>query len=368
MKKLCYVISDVDSSHQLEALIKFTDQKKFNLSIIFLAEREPSLYLKLKSGGYSATYYKCRGKKDLPSITWKLYKYFGQEPPDIVHTHLFNASITALAAAKLKGVKQRIHTRHHSIEHHKYHPHAVYYDKVVNFLSTHIVAITGMVKDILVEREQVKPEKITVIQHGFDWKDFTNTSNSSIDLKSKYNLNEHYPVIGIISRHIEWKGIQYTISAFQKLLKIYPNAKLVLANAGGSYRPVIEGLLKNLDSSKYVLIDFEKQVFELYKTFNMFVHVPIGAEYEAFGQVYVESLAMRVPSIFTLSGVANDFIENEKNAIVVPYCDSDAIYQAMKRLLGDEKLGENLLQNGYESVIKMFHIEKMIKELEGVYL
>jgi glycosyltransferase involved in cell wall biosynthesis len=368
MKKLCYVISDVDSSHQLEALIKFTDSNKFNLSLIFLAENEPTLYRKLKSEGFDAKYFKCAGKKDLPLIFWQLVKYFGQVQPDIVHTHLFNASIAGLAAAKFTGVKQRIHTRHHSVEHHKYHPHAVYYDKIVNFLSTHIVAITGMVKDVLVEKENVNPKKITVVRHGFDWKDFENHAASSIDLKLKYGLNDHYPVIGLISRHIEWKGIQYTIPAFRKLLEKYPNAKLVLANAGGSYRPKIEELLKDLDSSNYVLIDFEKQVFELYKTFDFFVHVPIGAEYEAFGQIYVESLAMRIPSIFTLSGVASDFIENEVNALVVPYCDSDAIYQAMMRLLDDNELCKKLAQNGYESVKKMFHIEKMIQELENVYL
>lgn len=368
MKKLCYIISDVDSSHQLEAVVKFTDRKKFDLSLFFLAEKEPTMYRNLKAAGFQAEYLKCAGKKDFPRLLRYFVKRFGQEKPDIVHTHLFSGSIIGLAAAKLRGVEKRIHTRHHSIEHHKYHPHAVYYDKIVNALSTHIAAITGMVRDVLVKREKVAPEKITVIHHGFDWRDFENALASASNLKEKYDLKENFPVIGVISRHIEWKGIQYTIPAFQKLLEKYPNAKLVMANAGGIYRPKLEELLKNTDGSKYLFIDFEKQVFELYKSFDFFVHTPIGAEYEAFGQVYVESLAMRVPSVFTLSGVASDFIENEFNALTVPYHDSDAIYRALTRLIEDKDLSEKLAQNGYESVEKMFHIEKMIGDLEKIYL
>jgi glycosyltransferase involved in cell wall biosynthesis len=38
------------------------------------------------------------------------------------------------------------------------------------------------------------------------------------------------------------------------------------------------------------------------------------------------------------------------------------------RLLDDNELCKKLAQNGYESVKKMFHIEKMIQELENVYL
>jgi glycosyltransferase involved in cell wall biosynthesis len=260
-----------------------------------------------------------------------------------------------------------VNTRHHSVESHLYHPHAVYYDKYVNALSTRIVAITDLVADVLIKQENVDPAKVRVIRHGFDLKQFEEALARNGDLKEKYGLTSDYPVIGVISRHIHWKGVQYIIPAFQELLKKYANAKLVLANAAGSYQPELLKLLEPIDNSRYVLIPFEQNVLDLYKSFDVFVHVPIGKDYEAFGQTYIEALAMKVPSVFTLSGVANDFIRDGYNAAVVPYENSDAIVRAVNSILSSDEYRASLNQNGYDSVRSEFHVDRMLNELDTIY-
>lgn len=367
MKKLVYIYSDVDSSHLIEATARFVDKEKYEMSHIFLGRETPTLYHKFKSEGYAVEFLECVSKKDLPKVTAHLTKLFRRTKPDIVHANLFNATAAGLVAARLANVKQRVHTRHHSIEAHKYNPHAVYYDKFFNWLSTDIIAITDMVARILIEQESVNPAKVHTVRHGFDWQLFDRALESDVDLKTKYELDGFYPIVGVISRLIHWKGIQYTIPAFQKLLEDFPNAKLVLANASGAYRAELEKLLAELPANSYKLIEFEKDVFSLYKTFDVFIHAPIGAEYEAFGQVYVEPLVMRVPAVFTLSGVAADFIRAEENALVVPFCDSEAIYQAVKRILTNENLRRKIIENGEKSARETFHAKRMVDGLERVY-
>ena len=46
-----------------------------------------------------------------PTIFVKLVKFFKEERPDVVHTHIY-ASKYALPAAVLAGVKRRVHTVH----------------------------------------------------------------------------------------------------------------------------------------------------------------------------------------------------------------------------------------------------------------
>jgi hypothetical protein len=46
---------------------------------------------------------------DLNSL-WRLYKFFKKEKPDIVHSHTPKAGLLAMLAAKISGVKIRIHT------------------------------------------------------------------------------------------------------------------------------------------------------------------------------------------------------------------------------------------------------------------
>jgi len=366
--KVCYVYSDVDYSQLIEVIEHFLDKEKYEISFIFLGQKLPLLYKIFESRGCQVFFVEYHNRKDLAFSVGKLCRIFSKLKPDIVHTHLFNASLAGLVAAKISGIKRRIHTRHHSTECHNYYPHAVYYDKFISFLSAKIVAISQNVRDILVEREQVNPEKIEIVWHGFDFDKFKADDAETAEVEKLYNLSESYPVIGVVSRFVHLKGVQYIIPAFAGLVEIYPQAKLVLANASGSYSVEINKLLREqLDESQYVLTPFENRIAELYKNFDIFVHVPIDRETEAFGLTYVEALAMEVPSVFTLSGVANDFIEDKVNALVVPHNDSEAIFGAMRLLLEDADLRQKIVEKGRADVYELFQGQKMAAKLDSLY-
>jgi glycosyltransferase involved in cell wall biosynthesis len=366
-QKLCYVISDVDTSLLIDGNVRHLDQDRYDLTVVFLAPQEPGLFKALLRDGYNVRFIKCSGKIDLPRVTYELYRLFRSTKPEIIHTHLFHAAMSGLTAGMFAGVRSRVNTRHHSIEAHLYHPHAVWYDRYLNKISTHIVAITDRVARILIDTEGVPSSKITVVHHGFDLTRFDAALREPADLRLKYGLEKNAPVVGVISRFIHWKGIQFISPAFERLLSEFPNAKLVLSNATGGYGTEIRRLLSRLPETSFCLIPFEEDVLSLYKSFDLFVHVPIGPDYEAFGQVYVEALAMQRPSIFTLSGIANDFITDGHNAIVVPYEDTDAIHKAMVKLVSDPGLARQLAIAGHSSIKDKFGVEKMVNGLEKVY-
>jgi glycosyltransferase involved in cell wall biosynthesis len=254
-------------------------------------------------------------------------KLFFKLKPDVVHVHLIDACLTTMPVAFLMGVKKRIYTRHHSTYHFDYFPHAVKYDKLINSLSTNIIAISKNVENVLVNKENVNSNKVQIIHHGFELNKFVETNSANISiLKSKYNPNNKTPVIGVISRFTEWKGVQYIIPAFKKILNDYPDAFIVLANAHGDMEAELFQQLSQLNSDQYCTIKFEKDLYSLYQLFDVFVHVPIDEHSEAFGQTYVEALAAGVPSVFTLSGIASEFVIDRRNAVVVDYKNADAIY------------------------------------------
>lgn len=287
---------------------------------------------------------------------------------DFIHCHLFEASLIGLMPAKWLGVKKRIYTRHHSDFHHSYFPHAVKYDLLINKLSTHIIAVSNNIKNILVTMEGVTEKKITTIPHGIPVKIMNQTINQSeVEAKKqKYNLTLNDPIIGVVSRFTEWKGIQFIIPAFEKLLTEFPNAKLVLANAVGEYETQLQILLKKIPEQSYQQIKFESNVIPLFKSFTVFVHAPTSPFYEAFGQVYIESLCFEVPMVCTLSGIASDFIVNEKNAMVVKYKNSEEIYSAVKKLILNKDLREKIVQQGKMDV-KEFNFEIKFKKTIELY-
>ena len=198
---------------------------------------------------------------------------------------------------------------------------------------------------------------------------FSESNNYVIEkLKSKYNPTNKRPVIGVISRFTELKGIQYTILAFSKLLNQYPDALLLLFNASGDYEKEINKLLSKLPKETYLKVVFENEITSIYHLFDVFIHVPINDTIEAFGQTYIESMASGIPIIATKSGIGNEILINNDNSIVVPYKNSEAIYKAIVLLINDSALKNKITNNAKNTVAQKFEIHVMIEKLESIYL
>jgi glycosyltransferase involved in cell wall biosynthesis len=365
--KVCYIVSNIHKSLAFEWIASGLD-KRFQLEFILLNPSSSPLEEFLKNLGVPIKRITYRGKKDFISACFKTVSYLSSSRPKIVHAHLLDAQLVGLGAARLVGIRSRIYTRHTSNFHHVYHPKGVLLDRLSNRLATQIISISQATDITLFQLEQVPKSKVKKIPHGFDLKVFSDVPFERINLlKKKWNIGEGRPVVGVIARQIEWKGVQFIIPAFAKLMNEYPNAQLVLANATGPYHQNILELLKYIPRDRVVLIPFEEDIAALYPTFDLYVHVPTDPLSEAFGQTYVESLAAGVPSVFTLSGVAAEFIEADKNAVVVNYKNEDSIYHALTRLLNDDNLRKNIVVNGRRDVFSRFQMKDMIYALEKLY-
>lgn len=241
------------------------------------------------------------------------------------------------------------------------------YDRMINFVATDIIATSEIVKKSLLF-EKVPESKIYVVNHGFKLEQFENVSPQRVQyLRDKYNVNSKL-VIGVIARWTEWKGVQYIIPAFKRFLTDHPHALLILSNSKGEYEFKIRQLLNEIPENSYRIIQFEEDFIALYKLFDIFIHVPINDHAEAFGQVYIESLASGIPSIFTKSGVANEFINHEENALLANYRNSQAIYESMNRILADPILSTKIKDQGLSAVRHRFQFREMMDKLDTLYM
>jgi glycosyltransferase involved in cell wall biosynthesis len=368
-QKLVYVVSSINQASTFEWTAASRIRDDFDLSFVLLNPGPSRIEEALAKLGVPVLRLEYRGKRDLPRATRALVRHFRALKPDIVHAHLMDASLAALTAARLAGVKRRIHTRHHSNLHHAHYPHAVYYDRFVNRLSTEIVATCENVERVLRDLDQVPPGKVRLIHFGFDLSPFERVSVQRVaDLRAKYGLAGKRPVVGVIARYMEYKGLQDVIPAFERLLGSHPGACLFLANTSGrEYAREVRALLARLPEGSYREVPFETDFAALYQLFDVFVHAPIDEISEAFGQVYVEALAARRPSVFTLSGIASEFVVHEKNALVVRHRDADGVRGAIERLLSDAGLGQRLAAQGAQDVGRKFPLGSMIDKLGRLY-
>lgn len=365
-KRIFYIASHIHKSLAFEWIaVRLKNQCDLTFVLLNPAESELENFLKKNDVRVIRFTY---SKKKLPFVFLRLLWLLIKDRPAIVHTHLFDATLIGLTAAWITRIKKRIYTRHNSTYHHLYHPKAVKYDRWTNFLATEIISISQATDTVLIQQEKVNPSKVVKIPHGFDFNDFNVPSFELVQrVQAKWNIPSVAPRIGIVARHIEWKGIQYIIPAFKEFLKSNPEACLILANATGPYNTVILELLKDVPSKNKILIPFEEDISALYRLMDVYVHAPIDSTCEAFGQTYIEALASGIPSVFSLSGIAKEFIEHKKNAWVVDFKDVAGIRGGMQKLWEDKELSSRLIENGRQTVISRFEISTMITRLMQVY-
>lgn len=368
--RITYIISNVDKVLAFEWLADCLDQIHFNIEFVLIGQNQSNLALQLRSKNIVVIEFLYQSKLGLFRNFLRILRLMATKKPDVVHTHLFEANILGLTAAWLLRIKKRIYTRHHALIHYNDYPEGLKWDKFSNFLATDIIAVSKNVENILLRKDRADPRKIQLIHHGFDLIKFRTIEKERIStLRKKYSLGtDSGPMIGVIARYVEWKGIQYIIPAFKELLIQHPKAVLILANAQGSFQAQIKVLLENIPEDNYREILFENDLPALYKLFDVYVHTPIDTHSEAFGQTYVEALASAIPSIFTISGIAKEFIVHEKNALVVPFQNTAEVYCSIMRILHDDKIRKQLQENGLKSVAERFGIRKMTTSLESLYL
>ena len=234
-----------------------------------------------------------------------------------------------MPAAFICGVKKRIYTRHHSIENQiNLNYREVFFDKVVSKFSTNIIAVSKIVQDVLLG-EGTPSNKIHVIPNGIEVRKF-------VAIRSPKNLGISGELsnitVGMLARNVEWKGIAYGIGAFRQLLVKYPNARLLIAGSPNSDEVDLKELLTDIHPSNYKIIVQNVDPVIFFAEIDVFMHLPVTQESEAFGLVFLEALAAGVPSVFTKSGVLVELI-HLSGFQLANYRDTLSTHNALMRIL-----------------------------------
>lgn len=133
-------------------------------------------------------------------------------------------------------------------------------------------------------------------------------------------------------KHVKAKNLPLLIEAFAKLLREYPDYKLVIYGDGPE-RKNIEKCIANYGVAESVCLQpYAKNVLELVRESAMFVS---SSDREGISNSMLEAMAIGLPTICTdcPAGGAKMFIEPYKNGIIVPVRDPDSLYKAMKYMI-----------------------------------
>lgn len=290
---------------------------------------------------------------DLKSLM-RMISVFRKEKPQVVHSMTPKAGMICMVAAWLTRVPVRIHTFTGLVW-----PTATGLKRKILMMTdwltcacaTHVIPEgQGVLNDLKNGGITKKPMKVLGYGNvrGVDMERFS-------PARFKATKNPDVFTFVFVGRIVGDKGINELVEAFVKLHDKHKNTRLVLV---GKYEheldPVSDKTRKLIDANDGIDAcgpKYGDDLLQMYVDADCFV---MPSYREGFPNTVLEAGAMGLPSIVTDINGSREIIEYEKNGLIVPSKNANALYDAMERMLTDDKAHEIMKSNAREMIASRF--------------
>ena len=366
--KIAFVTSHINSSTQW---IWFSEElKKRNIDHIHIIinEYKPLLFDDLKDGNINVYFLKQKNKFSFIVNFFKVIKILKRHKIDLVHSELPHGNLLGLGAAYLCNIKMRVTTCENTtwFSDFKSKKQEII-DRITYFLSKRIIALTQDSYEFLAKHFIISPKKLNIIHHSLKPADYLNISEEDVsNLRNELEIPKNIFMIGMVARFEFWKGHDFAIEAMQRLVKEFPNVRLYIFGSKGESFEGASNKIKELNLQDFIIYKgFVKSNLILYKIFDIHLHIPIQLHVETFGINIMEGMISGCAQILTLSGLSCFTARDGKNCLVVPYQSSEAVYEAIKKLIQNDDLRKKIGEQAREDALKHFiYTEKVDQHLQ----
>jgi len=335
--------------------------KKRNIEV-FIASRGGELKGSLEENGIPHLKINLKTKFEFhPKLLITLFKlraFIKKNNIDVIHAQTRVAQVLGYLIHKIDGVAY-VSTCHGFFKKDRLGR------KIFNAWGKHVIAISDVVKDHLIDDFNIKKESVYLIYTGVDIDTFSKSLDEHEKGLLKNNLGFHKsPVIGSVSRLSPVKGLRYLLFAMKDILKEMPEAELLLVGEGPSKEYLME-LAKKLGIEKNVF--FARSTTQTQRFLSIIDVFVFCSLQEGLGLSLLEAMASGKPCVASNVGGVASVIENNLTGLLVPSKDSHALKEAIVKILKDRKLGMTLAKSGNELVKKKFSQGKMTEGVINVY-
>lgn len=294
--------------------------------------------------------------KDLKSLL-SMIKVFRKERPYMVHSMTPKAGLLCMIAGWWTKVPIRVHTFTGLV-----FPTATGLKRKILMLTdmltcacaTHIIPEgEGVKNDLLNNRITKKPLKVLGYGNvmGVDMEYYSvrkDVRSKMKDLGLRDISKFTYLFVGRIVRD---KGINELVAAFKRVIREHPDARLVLVGRyEDSLDPIDDNTRKDIDTIQEIIAEGAKYGEELlawYAAADCFV---FPSYREGFPNTVLEAGAMGLPCIVTDINGSREIIRDGYNGFVIPSKNTDALYEAMKRMMENRQERQSMASVAREHI------------------
>lgn len=285
--------------------------------------------------------------------------------PDIVHTNI-SIAFTPAVATRLTKTRHIWHIRETYVE------FGFFWKIFRRFMVWGADRIIAISESVAEQFDEYGREKVRVIHNGYPQEEFVPVPESEIAAyKKRFDLAEDDAVIGLVGR-IKYlrKGQEYLVQAAAILKDEFPHAKYLIIGSpfpgNEDHLERLNALISSLGLEKTVIYTGDaEEVKVAYAALD--ISIMGSCLPEPLGGVTIESMAMCKPVVGTNIGGTVEIVEDEVTGLLIPPKDPEAMASAIRRLLVNPDLREEMGRAGRARYEQFFEFDAFYNKLVGIY-
>lgn len=190
-----------------------------------------------------------------------------------------------------------------------------------------VIAVSHFTKNQIVEHYKIQPEKITVVHNGIEP---IQTFRKEHVLRDK--------LVVFLGRLTHQKGPHFLVETAEKVCRVYPRVKFIVAGTGDQFAHAIEDSANKRLGSKFIFTGFlsKAKVNDLLAMADVYFMPSVS---EPFGLTALEAAQYKVPSVLSAQSGAAEVM---KSALKADFWDTDKYANYIFALLKYNALHKNL--------------------------
>ncbi|MCU0498368.1 MAG: glycosyltransferase [Anaerolineae bacterium] len=299
-----------------------------------------------------------------PGLISRIHRVLTPIKPAIVHVHLWHADLYGTIAARLARVPVVITSRHNDDPRRRQAVLRLLY-RLIWQMTDAGIAISEAVKRFTIEVEGVSADKVHTIHYGLPLPVTKYDKRTARQrLRAEIHAPPEAPVLGMVCRLMNAKGLPDAIAAFHQIADQFPDARLVIAGEG-DLRPTLEHQIRKLNLTERVhLLGWRDQPIALMAGFDVLLSPSVR---EGFGLTLLEAMSQAIPIIGSTASAIPEVVAQGQTGLLVPPRDPEALSEAMRVLLQDKPLRMHLGLLGEERLETLFSAANMVDRTLSLY-
>lgn len=281
--------------------------------------------------------------------------------PNVVHTHLVHADLYGLAAAHRAGIRATISSRHDNNPFRR-RPFVGWLNQRAMRRARRIVGISHALSRFVIEVEGADRGKVATIHYGLEAPD--HPGGRRVAARERLEQPVEVPLVGVVGRLIEQKGIDVLLDAWPAVVARHPGARLIVIGDGPLREPLHQRAARLGLERVVAFAGWAADARDLMPACDVIV---IPSRWEGFGLVALEAMAAARPVVASDVDALPEIVRPRETGLLVPPGDAPALSAAINELLDRPEWAAALGNAGWQRFVDHFSVEKMACATHHLY-